>query len=122
MVECPDHARGLSRSLVAGIASLPADAAGALIFLGDMPLIPQSVARPLMAAVEAGAPAAVPVWEGRQGHPAAFAARLFPKILALDGDRGARSILDALGGHLALIGAPSAGILLDVDRPADVPP
>jgi molybdenum cofactor cytidylyltransferase len=121
IVHAADHARGLSASLRAGIASLPADATGALVLLGDMPLVPQAVLRPLVHAVMEGAPAAVPVWQGRQGHPVAFSARLFPQILALEGDRGARAVLDALGDELALVEAPDDGILLDVDRPGDVP-
>jgi molybdenum cofactor cytidylyltransferase len=68
-----------------------------------------------------GAPAAVPVWQGRQGHPACVSSALFPQIDALRGDRGARSILDGLGEALASIAAPDAGVLLDVDRPEDMP-
>ena len=36
-VRNPDFATGLASSLKAGIAALPADVAGALIVLGDMP-------------------------------------------------------------------------------------
>ncbi len=121
IVHASDHALGLSASLKAGIASLPPTAQGALVFLGDMPLIPQAVLRPLVQAVVDGAPASVPVWQGRQGHPACLSAALFGQILALEGDRGARSVLDALGDRLVLIEAPDDGILLDVDRPQDVP-
>jgi molybdenum cofactor cytidylyltransferase len=121
IIHAANHAQGLSASLKAGVAALPADAAGVLVLLGDMPLVPQAVLRSLVQAVADGAPAAVPVWGGRQGNPVALSARLFPRILALEGDHGARSILDALGDDLARIEAPDGGILLDVDRPADVP-
>ncbi len=121
IITASDHALGLSASLKAGIAALPDDAAGALVLLGDMPLVPRGVLAPLVAAIGAGAPAAVPVFEGRQGHPAALAARLFPRILALEGDRGARSILDALGDALIQVPAPDGGVLLDVDWPRDLP-
>jgi molybdenum cofactor cytidylyltransferase len=121
VVEAADHALGLSASLKAGIAALPDGAAGALIFLGDMPLVPRSVLASLAQALADGAPAAVPVWQGRQGHPAALASRLFAQIMTLSGDRGARAVLDGLGDALALIEAPDAGVLFDVDRPADLP-
>jgi molybdenum cofactor cytidylyltransferase len=121
VVRTADPALGLSASLEAGIAALPTDATGVLIFLGDMPLIPQVVLRPLVRAVADGALAAVPVWDGRQGHPACLSSRLFPQLLALRGDRGARAVLDSLGGALALVAAPDGGVLLDVDRPQDVP-
>jgi molybdenum cofactor cytidylyltransferase len=121
VVEAADHALGLSASLKAGIAALPPGAAGVLIFLGDMPLIPQEVLAPLVEALARGAVAAVPVWQGRRGHPAAISSSLFPQIMALEGDQGAGALLDSLGDALVLIPAPDDGVLLDVDRPADLP-
>ena len=120
IVHAADHAEGMGASLRAGIAALPADAAGVLIFLGDMPDVPADVPSRLVAAIEAGAIAAVPVFEGRRGHPAAFARTLFPDLLQLGGDRGARGILAGLGAGLAEIEASGPGVLADVDTPADL--
>ena len=120
IVEARDHASGLSASLKAGIAALPPDATGALVLLGDMPRTPHAVLGPLVAAIEAGAAAAVPVFEGRLGNPAALSAALFPKIAALQGDRGARVLLEGLGEALVLVPAPDAGVLFDVDRREDL--
>ena len=117
-----DHAQGLSASLKAGIAALPADAAGVLVFLGDMPLVPRAVLAPLVQAIAAGAPAAVPVFEGKVGNPAALSARLFPDLLALQGDRGARALIEGLGQAVVRIPAPDAGVLYDVDFPDDLQP
>ena len=122
IVEARDHALGLSASLKAGIAALPTDAAGTLVFLGDMPLIPHAMLQPLADAILAGAPAAVPVFDGRIGNPAALSASLFAKVLALQGDRGARPLLEGLGEALVRIAAPDAGVLYDVDRREDLHP
>ena len=121
VIEAPDHARGLSASLKAGIAALPTDAQGVLVFLGDMPLVPHRVLQPLAEALQAGAPAAVPIFQGRLGNPAALSARLFPAVLALDGDRGARALLESLGEALVRVPAPDDGVLIDVDRPDQLP-
>ncbi len=121
VVRAQDHALGLSASLKAGVAALPEDATGALVFLGDMPLVPHAVLPPLAAALAAGALAAAPQFQGRLGNPAAFSAALFPRVMGLDGDRGARPLLESLGEALARIEAPDAGVLLDVDRPGDLP-
>jgi len=121
VVEAAGHALGLSVSLKAGVAALPEKAAGVLVFLGDMPLVPHAVLKPLVEAIEGGAPAAVPVFEDTMGNPAALSARLFEQVLALQGDRGARAILEGLGQALARIAAPDAGILTDVDRRNDLP-
>jgi molybdenum cofactor cytidylyltransferase len=122
IVEAADHAEGMAASLRAGIGSLPADADGAFVFLGDMPRAPRAVLGPLAEALAAGALAAAPTFEGRRGHPALFARALFPKLLGLTGDAGARRILDALGRELALIQAPDDGVLFDVDVPTSPSP
>ena len=68
----------------------------------------------------AGAVAAAPVFEGRLGNPAALSAALFPKVLTLEGDRGARALIEGLGAWLVRIPAPDSGVLYDVDRPEDL--
>ncbi|RAK57678.1 nucleotidyltransferase family protein [Phenylobacterium deserti] len=120
LVDAPDHAEGLAASLRAAVRAVPADAVGVLVLLGDMPHVPHAVLAPLCEAVLAGAPAAAPVWNGRRGNPVTLARELFPAVLALAGDVGARSILDRLGERLALVQAPSDGVLFDVDLPQDL--
>jgi molybdenum cofactor cytidylyltransferase len=119
IVHAPDHAEGLAASLRAGIGSLPADAEGCFVFLGDMPRVPSGVLGSLAAALP-GRLAAVPVFGGRRGHPALFARALFPKLLALSGDVGARAILERLGPALALVESPDDGVLFDVDESGDL--
>jgi molybdenum cofactor cytidylyltransferase len=120
ILHAPDHAEGMAASLRRGIASLPGDAAGAFVFLGDMPRVPTAVLTPMAEALARGAGAAAPVFGGRRGNPVAVARALFPELLALRGDQGARRILDGLGAALALIEAPDDGVLFDVDARADL--
>lgn len=120
VVHAADHAEGMGASLRAGIAALPTDTAGVFVFLGDMPRTPHSVLQPMAGAVRAGADAAAPVFQGRRGNPVLLAASLFPKLLALTGDAGARGVLQGLGNRLALIESPDDGVLFDVDRPEDL--
>ncbi len=120
VVEVANWAKGMAATLRTGIGSLPADAAGAFVFLGDMPRIPRAVLAPLAEAVRAGAPAAAPVWKEKLGHPVLFSAALFPDLIALTGDRGARAVLERLGDALIRIPAPDDGVLFDVDRPQDL--
>ena len=122
IIQAKDYALGLSASLRAGIAALPEDAAGALVLLGDMPKVPHAVLEPLVAAIASGAPAAAPVFEGKLGNPVALSSAVFPEVLALEGDRGARALIEGLGDALVRVQAPDAGILYDVDRPEDLHP
>jgi molybdenum cofactor cytidylyltransferase len=85
-----------------------------------MPRVPLVVPTALADALHAGAVAAAPTFAGRTGHPVAFSASLFPALLALNGDRGARAVLDLLGDRLVLVPAPDDGVLYDVDKPGDL--
>ena len=120
IVHAEDHAEGIGASLRAGIGSLLPDAVGAFVFLGDMPRVPRLVLAPMAGALADGAVAATPTFRGRRGNPVALARALFPKLLALSGDKGARAILVGLGEGLVLIDAPDDGILFDVDERTDL--
>src|SRR5580693_10715771 len=70
-VRNPDFAQGLASSVKAGVAAVPETADGAVICLGDMPLIS---ARLIDRLIEAFAPdrghlIAVPVSDNRRGNP-----------------------------------------------------
>jgi molybdenum cofactor cytidylyltransferase len=120
VVQAPDYDEGMAASLRAGLKSLPPDAAGVFVFLGDMPQVPVSVLGQMAEALAKGALAAAPVWQGRRGNPVLLSRSLFPQLLALTGDAGARGVLQGLGDRLALVEAPDAGVLFDVDTRADL--
>ncbi len=120
LVHAPDHLEGMGASLRTAAAALPAEAAGAFVFLGDMPRVPVAVLDLLAAAVRAGAPAAAPVFHGQRGHPALIGQALIQALLTLTGDAGARTVLKDLGDRLAVVEAPDDGVLFDVDERGDL--
>ena len=107
----------LSASLKAGIAAA-GEADGAFIFLGDMPLVPHEAASGL-AGILAGNFAAIPRFQGRNGHPVLLSARAFPQVAGLTGDEGAGRLLKQRE-DIAFLASPSEGVLLDVDRTEDL--
>jgi molybdenum cofactor cytidylyltransferase len=120
IVHAPDHTQGLSASIRAGVAALPSDAGGAFLFLGDMPRAPHAVLAPLAAALREGAQAAAPCFAGRRGHPVLVSGALLPRLLVLQGDRGAGELLQSLGAGVVLVEAPDDGVCFDVDEPGDL--
>lgn len=110
---------GMGASLAAGIAAA-ADADGWIIALADMPGLRTETARRVAEALRAGAPAVVPVHEGRRGHPVGFSAALGPDLMQLQGDTGARYILAALGDRVETVEVDDAGVLVDVDTTDDL--
>lgn len=107
----------LSASLQAGIAAC-GSVDGAFIYLGDMPLIPHAIAAELAASLGASF-AAVPRWQGEQGHPVLLSAAAFPAIADLQGDQGAGKLLKSRE-DIAFVDAADEGVLLDIDRAEDI--
>lgn len=118
-VHCADHAAGMAASLRCGLSALPADAAGAFVFLGDMPRIPDGIAQRLLDALNGEARAAAPAFGDRLGHPVLISRGLFAAFSDA-GDGGGGRILRKLGPALARVPAQDDGVLADVDTPADL--
>lgn len=115
----PDYAQGLSTSLRMGLAALPPDVAGAVVCLGDMPLVEPAVIDRLIAAFNPteGRLICAPTYDGKLGNPVLWGREFFAEISALTGDRGARSLLDAHGEQLVEIPVADEAILTDIDTP-----
>ena len=119
LVEAPDWDDGLSASLRAGVTALPREAGSLAVFLGDMPLVDPASVAPLFDAVEAGAVAARLDHAEGPAHPIVFARRLFPDLLRVRGDRGARSLLVGRN-DVAVFTTADDRAVFDVDRPEDL--
>jgi molybdenum cofactor cytidylyltransferase len=119
LVENPAFAGGMATSLKAGIAALPETSAGALILLGDMPHVTPAIINRLIAAFAARptAKAVVPMAGGQRGNPILIGRRLFADVMALEGDMGARRLLDAAGGDLVEVAIDDVAVLTDIDTP-----
>ncbi len=118
--EAADSLRGLGASLSAGVkASREAD--GWLVALADMPRILPATHGAVAAAIARGAKLAAPVdASGRRGHPVGFSADLLGDLAALDGDVGARGIIERHRAWLEVVRVDDPGIFFDVDTPGDL--
>ena len=104
---------GMGDSLAAAVAASGA-ADGWLVVLGDMPFIRSSSIERVIDGVKADG-ISVPVQAGQYGHPVAFGRAFGPGLMALSGDRGARSLLAQAAVHEVVVEDP--GVLWDVDVP-----
>jgi molybdenum cofactor cytidylyltransferase len=121
-VHNPDFVAGLSSSLRAGLAALPADCDGALILLGDMPFVEAGDLEALIdtfAAKDRNS-ICVPARHGRWGNPVLWGAAYFPEMMRLSGDAGAKRLLEVHRDHVTEVEAVSDGIFADVDLPSDL--
>lgn len=115
----PDFTEGLATSVKAGIAVVPREAAGAVVCLGDMPLIDAKLLDRLIAAFapDRGALIAVPVSDGRRGNPVLWSRRFFPELMTLDGDIGARHLIARHADAVAEVVVDGNAAFLDIDTP-----
>ena len=113
----PVAAEGMASSIRAGIAALPPGAKSVLILTVDQPAVDESLLRRLLAlaAADPTRPAAC-AYAGTVGIPAVFPRRLFPDLLPLRGDRGAKAIL--LRENTAVLPFPEGAA--DLDTPGDL--
>ncbi|HEU0058784.1 MAG TPA: nucleotidyltransferase family protein [Hyphomicrobiaceae bacterium] len=119
VVANPAYASGLASSLKAGIGALPRQIGGALVMLGDMPLVRPAQLDCLIAAFLAAAGRAiiVPTHRGQRGNPVLWPAACFAEMLALKGDAGARQLFAAHGEEIREVPLDAAAILEDIDTP-----
>ena len=112
-------ARGMGASLAHGVAQARG-ADGWVIALADMPRIAPDTIKRVIAALEEGASIAAPAYKGERGHPVGFGSQLRDELLALDGDQGARAIVERHREAVRLIECDDPGIFLDIDRKTDL--
>ncbi|MDE1566794.1 molybdopterin-binding/glycosyltransferase family 2 protein [Aquabacter sediminis] len=110
---------GMAGSVRTGIAAVPRDAGGAILLLGDMPLVSADLIDAEIAAFgpERGRLIVVPVRNGARGNPVLWSRRFFPDLCALEGDVGARHLIAAHGEAVCEVEAEGPGAFLDVDTP-----
>ncbi|OSI23263.1 MULTISPECIES: NTP transferase domain-containing protein [Bradyrhizobium] len=118
-VKNPDFAGGIASSVKAGIAAVPEASDGAVVCLGDMPLIDAGLIDRLIDAFapDRGNLIVVPVSEGRRGNPVLWSRRFFKELMTLDGDVGARHLIAKHTEAVAEVPVDGESAFLDIDTP-----
>jgi molybdenum cofactor cytidylyltransferase len=113
-----DYQSGLASSLKTGVRAISPDAAGALVMLGDMPDVSAGDLDRLNAAfAKSGGTAIVRATHGgKRGNPVILPHALFPEVARLEGDTGARHIVESQSNPVIDVEI-GAGAGVDVDTP-----
>lgn len=122
---CTEDAQVMADSLATAIrysANFSAADDGFIIALGDMPYIKPATISAVAHELTSGAAIVMPTFHGQRGHPVGFAAKFRHDLELLTGDEGARAIVKQHGHAVKFIHCDDAGILADIDKPADVRP
>ncbi|GIV96937.1 MAG: hypothetical protein KatS3mg057_1594 [Herpetosiphonaceae bacterium] len=114
------YAEGQSTSLRAGIAALPPQTQLAIMLLVDQPFVTSTLINRLIDAADAcDAQIIAPQIAGRRANPVLFKAPLFPALLEVQGDQGARQVIAAYRQQTHLIPVEDPALGEDIDTLED---
>ena len=115
----PDHAQGLSTSLIAGVSALPSGARAVAVCLGDMPLVrPRHIDILIRAFLtDPDGSIFVPTWQGQRGNPVLWTVDLAAEVGTLAGDVGVKTLMSRHPTKVREVPVDAPGVLTDVDTP-----
>ncbi|MBX9666716.1 MAG: nucleotidyltransferase family protein [Candidatus Obscuribacterales bacterium] len=111
-----DWKEGIASSIRIAVENLAEDIDAALFLTCDQPLVDAELLSTIIATYESTKQAVVASDYGTPGVPALFARELLPDLLALSGDKGAKSVI--LANISCLVSAPQAQY--DIDTQKDI--
>ncbi len=116
----PDFAAGQSTSLRAGIESVSAESDAAIVMLGDQPMVTTAMLDQIIERFErTGGLIVQPIYGETPGNPVLLARSLFPELMAIEGDQGARRVIKSHREQIARVRVADGPPPGDVDTEAD---
>jgi len=115
--------RGLSTSIRAGIMALATDTDGVMLLLADQPFVTRALVRRMVRAFEERAPVRKIValaYGDLVAPPVIFSREYFGELMELEGDHGAKSVIDRHKDSLCLVKVKARAVLADVDTRDDL--
>ena len=107
IIDNPDYQQGMSTSLRRGIEtlmSLHPTVNGALIVLGDQPLMTSHILDSMIETKQTTGKRIITArYSGKRGNPTLFDASLFPELMEMTGDEGGRKVLERYRPEIAIL-------------------
>jgi len=112
----PDYRQGMSTSIITGLNQIDSRAQAVMVALGDQPFIDSETINSLMEAFIAhNKGIAIPVYQGKRGHPVIFNIKYKGELLRLKGDIGGREIIDRHPDDVLEVAVDCEGVCIDID-------
>lgn len=120
IINNPDFHLGQSASLKAGIRHIDPGFDAAMFLLGDQPLVDSKTIDILIRGYRSSkARIVLPVYRNQRGNPVIVSAVLFPKILELTHDTGARELFKKYADKILKVEVNTPAVHTDIDTPGD---
>jgi len=114
-----DYLLGITASLHAGLAKVPARSAAAMVILADMPFVTSSMIASLVDRYrQSAAPLVISDYAGVDAPPMLYDRSLFSELQAMKGEGCGKQVVKRHRGEALALSWPAAA-LADVDVPAD---
>jgi molybdenum cofactor cytidylyltransferase len=121
VAENPNYSRGQLSSLKVGLGRIQADSVGAIVHLGDHPMVRVETFRAIVDCYNrTGKPIVIARHNGRRGHPVIFDRAMFADLLSAPEEEGARHVVNFDASRVAYVDLADPGINLDLDTPDDL--
>jgi len=112
----PAYPQGMSTSIVTGLNLINDKAKAVMLALADQPFIDsQTISRLIDEFDSHDKGIAIPVYQGRRGHPVIFAIKYKEELLGLTGDIGGRLIIERHPDDILEISVSTESINIDID-------
>ncbi len=108
--------KGQSTSLITGLTAVPKECLGAMFLLADQVLIDQQLIDRLSNSfLKHKSLITIPIHKEKRGNPVIIAKELFPELLNIKGDTGARSLFKKYHNRIHFENVSTNSIHLDMD-------
>jgi molybdenum cofactor cytidylyltransferase len=118
----PDYKSGMLGSIKTGWAQVSPQSDAVLIALVDQPMIDSATIRKLIDAYNLGGKKiALPVYDGKRGHPVILSRDFERQVMQLREDipDGLKALINAYNDDVLEVPVDSSAVLEDIDRPED---
>jgi len=115
------YQEGQSRSLQAGLKMIHKAYCSAMFLLGDQPWVQSSTIDDLLASFwDSDKCICVSVHRGKRGNPTLFSRAMYCRLMAINGDFGARNIIRENSGQILFVEVDDPAEFADIDSPEDI--
>ena len=117
----PLYQKGQSKSLQVGLSKVMNTYPAAMFLLADQPLVDASAIDYLLDSFwSAEKDICIPTIDGKRGNPVTFTNTLYPQIMNITGDMGARRVIRSHPERILEIEINNPHLFMDIDTPQDL--
>lgn len=120
IIENRQFEQGMSSSIIAGLSEIENTHDHVMILLGDMPFVHRDLINLLLRRyLRSGLPIGAIKGKERPAHPMIFSRKLYPELMVLRGDVGARALFGKYKDQVCLIEPEGPYDAMDIDTLED---